>query len=203
MSKGNIILVAALIIAAAGALVGGYFLVGRGGSTKGESPGQSVFTFPSNETKKLTYTDSSGFSFSYPEGISISDITPDGDMYYSVLSLTKGQAAMKISVKDTSSAKVSDWIEKDKEAPKAATLSGATTISGISASQYKAGPKLYTVAIDSGVLFLIEGEADGGFWEEAQNTVAASFKREGEDSSSVDSSQGGGDAIYEEEEIVE
>jgi uncharacterized membrane protein len=146
-------------------------------------------------TAGATYNDESGFSFGYPKGVIVSDVTPDEDIYYSVLALAKGGNQITLTVKDTTAKTADNWA---KEELNGATLYGAVTMVGVSAKQYTSADKVYTVAIDQGVLYLIEGPKDDGFWEKTQGLVASTFTF-GRSSGSSTS----GETIYEEEEVVE
>lgn len=139
----------------------------------------------------LTYQDESGFSFGYPKGVKITDVTPDDDQYYSQLEITKGDNKITISVKDA----------KETFSPGQATLVGAVSLGGMSAKQYAFGGQLLTTAYDKGVLYLIEGPKDGDFWEDVQNLIASSFGIGTPQTSASNSS--GDNTIYEEEEVIE
>jgi hypothetical protein len=146
-------------------------------------------------TAGATYNDESGFSFGYPKGITVSDVTPDEEIYYSVLALAKGGSQITLTVKDTTVKTVDEWVKKELSN---ASLDGAVTIGGVAAKQYISGTKLYTTAIDQGVLYLIEGPKDDSFWEKTQGLVASTFTF-GRSSGSGTA----GETIYEEEEVVE
>ena len=166
--------------------VGGYLVVSLRKQRTQELPPASGEVIIKGD---LTYKDESGFSFGYPKGIKVSDVTPADEEYYSQLKLSKGDEFLTISVKD---AKTSGYENS--------SLVGAVSLAGMPAKQYAQGGKLITVAIDSGVVYLIEGLKDGDYWEDVQNTVALSFTLAEKTSTS-----GSGDenTIYEEEEVVE
>ena len=167
----------------------------------------SNFEEPEEKLKiedKEIYTHDSGFSFSYPSNLEISEETPKGDEYYAVLYLKspKVDEVLTISIKDTKVKNAASWIEDNLPQAK---LSGATTIGEISAKQYAFTnfnkEFLKTLAIDLGVLYEITNPQDGGFWEETGELVASSFafgeQAEEAPAAPVDN------AIYEEEEVVE
>ncbi|MEK7112589.1 MAG: hypothetical protein AAB875_04635 [Patescibacteria group bacterium] len=190
MSKKFLIILAVLAILAGGGLTG-YFLFYSKGKTKGPNTISSILKDKDGVGADLTYTDGAGFSFAYPKGITVKDITPVDSVTYTKLSLQKGKESLEIDVKDTT-AKIID-------PPSAATLSGATTLGGISAKQYASGDILYTMAIDAGILYVIQGPKDGDFWEETQNLIVSTFSFAG----SAETTTEGDGAVYEEEEIVE
>ena len=185
MKKATLISIAVLFLVLSG--IGGYFVVSL---RKQKTPASQTTTLPEATVKgDLVYKDESGFSFSYSKGIKVTDITPESDEYYSRLKLAKGNEFLTISVKD---AKTSGYEDS--------SLVGAVSLAGMPAKQYAKGEKLATVAVDSGVVYLIEGLKDGGYWEDVQNTVALSFtlaEKTSSSGSAVDN------AIYEEEEVIE
>lgn len=190
MSKKFLIILAVLAILAGGGLTG-YFLFYSKGKTEGPNSPSSIFEDKNGVAADLTYTDEAGFSFGYPKGITVKDITPVDSVTYTKLSLQKGKESLVIEVKDTTA--------KTIDTPAGATLSGATTLGGISAKQFVSSDILYTMAIDAGVLYIIQGPKDGDFWEETQNLVVSTFSFAG----GADTTSTGDGAIYEEEEIVE
>lgn len=149
-----------------------------------------------------TYRDEAGFSFGYPKDIKVSDITPDEAAYYSKLSLKKEGKKLIISAKDTKYKNPEEWLTKDKDAPEDTSLIGAISLGGISAKQYASDGKLWTVATDQGVLYLIEGPKDGGFWESLHDLLVSTFSFSKPEKATGATGSGDG-AIYEEEEVVE
>lgn len=159
--------------------------------------------------KEKTYTDTSGFSFKHPESIAVADKTPNDDTYYTLLSLesktskdlpAQAGGPLTITIKDTSFKTVDEWLTKDPAAPKGATLNGATSLGGISAKQYTQSGKNWTVAIDGGILYYIQGPKDGSYWDKVQDLAASSFTI-----AKPQATSGGTDSgvIYEGEEVIE
>lgn len=138
----------------------------------------------------LTYTDQSGFSFKYPKSLSLKDLTPADEAYYSVLSLTDGKKELKITIKDIGTEIIS---------PSNATLTGAVTLGGLSAKQYKTSSSELTIATDQGVLYQVESPVDP-LWENIHDIIVSSFTL----GQSQDTKQPGSSSntVYE-EEIVE
>lgn len=165
MSKKIVIVLAAIVVIVAG-VGGGYYVMSFRNQNSGNPASKLSIPvpLPVSEEKNEVYKDSSGFSFAYPSGIKVNDVTPDN--YYSLLTLEKGREAIKITVKD---GKASDISFSNGE------LIGAVTLGGIPAKQYKSGNSLITAALDSGIVYIIEGPKDGSFWENAQNTIVSSF----------------------------
>jgi hypothetical protein len=191
----GIIIVLVLVVGG----LGGYFVFSLRNKNNSSNFSSLVSQLTESEevTAEATYADESGFSFGYPKGVIVSDVTPDEDIYYSVLALSKGGNQITLTAKDTKVKTIDEWIEDGLgENP---SLYGATTLGDLSARQYTLDSKLYTVAVGQEVVYLIEGPKDDGFWENTQNLVVSTFKF------GFDSSDSGGsiETIYEEEEIVE
>jgi len=202
MGKKIILIIVILIL---GVVLGGgiyYFIKKNQNSASNKVKGtpNSNLQLKSEETigDDLTYTSDAGFSFKYPKGIKVTDVTPSGDEYYTVLSLKGSGGEATITAKDTLYKTLDDYLKSLNPKP---VLSGAVTLGGISAKQYSQSAKLFTFAIDKGVLFQIESPKDNGYWEKVQDTVVTSFVFKGQNESSAASQDS--NAIYEEEEIVE
>jgi hypothetical protein len=166
--------------------------------------------------KQVLYTDESGFSFKYPENYKVEDLTEEaGKEYYTKLEIRENQGSqgdrgdrgkikMRIEMKDTEYKSVEEWLSKDKEAPESAKLKGAVELDGVAAVQYETENKLFTAAIDQGVLYLIGSEKEN---KAVYNLLVSSFNFEEEADTggggASGSSGGGGNVIYEEEEVVE
>ncbi len=62
--------------------------------------------------------------------------------------------------------------------PTDASLVGAATLGKFSAKQYtyksKGDDILGTVAVNQGIVYLVEGPKDGGSWEDLQNAIVGS-----------------------------
>ena len=151
-----------------------------------------------------TYNDEAGFSFNYPEGLTIKDVTGDNETLYSSLEVSKGFSGEKmiIEVADTTFSSINAWL-KSPEASGAGT-SREITLAGMPASQIQfTNPRrLVTIVIDGGIMYFFESPLDEtGFWNKAHNDIVSSFTL-GENQ--VPAPEGGGqEVIYEEEEIIE
>lgn len=207
MSKRVLLIVVVLVLLTIGGVTGYFVLSSKGTSSEARS-GRSFSIIPKTSQKEKTevkaevlYEDTSGFSFRYPKGVKVSDVTPEDDTYYSQLNLAEGSEKMTITLKDTSSKTIDAWFKSDP-IYSGASLVGATTLGGISAKQYAKSETLITVALDQGILYLIEGPKDGAFWEEAQNAIVPTFSF-ATASKSSSSSSSSSNIEYEEEEVVE
>ena len=199
MSKKIIILVSVCVLLLAAG--GGYLIV----SSKNKSSSRSHPETESIITKEaalgdLEYDDASGFSFMYPKSLRVEDITPSDDSYYSKVALTKSGSKLTITVKDESAKTVDEFLKSD-EYYKDAVLSGATSLAGISAKEYALDGKLITIALKDGILYLVEGNKDTGFWEDTQGIVVSTFSFGLKSSGSATSDDS--NTTYEPEEVVE
>lgn len=200
MNKKLIILISIIILLLS--VAGGYFIV----NVKNKSNLTDNLPTVTNDTESkdvvlgdLEYDDASGFSFKYPKSLRVEDVTPSDDSYYSKLNLTKSGGKLIITVKDETAKTVDEFIKSD-DYYTGATLSGATTLAGIAAKEYLLNGKKITLALSDGILYLVEGNKDSGFWEDAQNVVVSTFSF-GSKSSNATSSDS--NTTYEAEEVVE
>lgn len=203
MSKKLIIIISAIVVVLGGA-VGGYLVfskLGSSGTANTNAPSNgfnlnSVTQTISNEPDAI-YTDDSGYSFSYPSSITVKDTTPNDNTYYSQLELSKSGQTLKVAITDGN-------LDPYKS-NKTASLIGSTLMGGITANQYSVSGRLVSVAIDQGVLYVIDGPQDGGFWESSQNKLLQTFKFAGQAGSgtAATDSSGSTDAntSYEEETV--
>lgn len=198
MSKKYLIIGTVLLVLVLGA-AGGYFLFSRKNFDQAGSslPDGSFNANQSGVNQKfndplVSYQDGSGYSFSYPQTITVKDVTPNDDNYYSALELSRDGKTMKVNITVGN-------IDPYKT-NKSAALVGSTTLAGITANQYSLAGNLVTVAIDQGVLYVLDGPKDAGFWEDAQGKIVSSFKFAGQSATS-DSGSSDVNTTYEEETV--
>jgi hypothetical protein len=197
MNKKLIILISVLVLLLATG--GGYLIVSLKNKTNiSPTPSSESATAKEVASPDLDYSDASGFSFSYPKSLRVEDVTPSDDSYYSKLTLTKSGGKLTITVKDETEKTIDGFLSSD-DYYKNAAISGATTLAGIPAKEYGLDGKKITVALKDGILYLVEGNKDGDFWEGAQGIVVSTF------SFGQKSSESSSDAntTYEPEEVVE
>ncbi|MBI3289831.1 hypothetical protein HYZ78_00360 [Candidatus Microgenomates bacterium] len=202
MSKKILVLVCVAVLLAGGTV--GYFLSARSGGKLDSLVPEGAFSGLQKvgiEGEEV-YQDESGFSFKYPKGAEVKDVTPEDSEYYSVLEISHAQTRgiISISIRDTQSSSISDWVEKNLKEPK---LLGAVSLGNIQAKQYEfssEGAKLVTVAVDKGIIYEINSPGGNDFWEESLNLLLSSFVFGLE---RAEPQTAGDLVIYEEEEIVE
>ena len=60
--------------------------------------------------KEVIYEDPSGFSFKYPEDWEVTDDTPDDNVHYAAITLSKDDQRMSVVIKDTKYKRTNDWL---------------------------------------------------------------------------------------------
>lgn len=209
MSKNKIVVLASVIILALSVAIAAYIWFRPGRETKKPGAGSEItkgdIFLKEEATPDVLYEDSSGFSIKHAASITIEDLTPEESEFYTLLDLKRGDSGMSIAFKDTEYKSVEDMLEKDSDAPKNTSLIGAASLDGIPMTQYsynfESKEILLSAAIDKGVLYLIEGPKDEGFWEETQNLIVSTFAFAQKEAPSA--SSGGQAVIYEAEEVIE
>lgn len=148
-----------------------------------------------------TYTDPSGFSFNYPDNLSLLNNGLKDEGSYAELQLSANGVAGSLFLKiaDSKLATLDEWVKMKNsgaEPPKEMTLGN------LKALQIKSNDKLMLGALDQGILFTIEIPQEN-FWVEVLNIVTAdfSFAPPPADETSQDSSSS--DVTYDGEEVVE
>ncbi len=216
MSKSNaiILVIIFLVVSVAGAF--GFVMISRNNNSKDndktelttlESDNSEVAdTDSKTDSSTQSYTDESGFSFKYPAGYSVTDITPATDSsYYSKVSVSNSNTELTVSVFDTKSKSIASWITSAESDYKSAKLTGSVNIGGVSASEYmdSTNNKSLILFIDQGVMYLFSAGTDSKS-SDLMDAVTASFsfapstKQTGSSSGTSQSSE-----IIEDEEVVE
>lgn len=144
------------------------------------------------------YTDPSGFSFNYPDNLSLVNNELKDESVYADIQLTaKGtDGSLGLKIADSELTSLESWVKttKSSQTPKEVKLGN------LKALEVTTGDKLLLGAVDQGVLFTIEiplaGDKD--FWVSVYNTVLAEFTFSG---GGVSSSSD--DITFEGEEVIE
>lgn len=155
---------------------------------------------PSQNLKE--YLSDSGFSFSYPEELTLDNKKASDSATYADISLTSpkvpGQITLKIA--DTGLKSLEDWSKKGKE----------ITLAGIPAWEISSQDGgLSTAALDQGILFQIEvlPDKEEDYWSSVYKTLIETFSFSppdvGESSNVESSGDAGGEIIFEGEETIE
>lgn len=201
MDKKTVWLLGAILgIIILGILILNPFKQKSAGSAPGLSLQQAAEITPSKTLK--TYTDPSGFSFNYPDNLSLLNNELKAADSYAELQLTASgvSGSLVLKITDSKLTSLDEWV-KDKnstaEAPKEMKLGS------LKALQIKSNDKLLLGALDQGILFTIEIPQED-FWKEVLNIVVADFsfiQPSSGEASAGDS--GSSDVTFDGEEVVE
>lgn len=170
---------------------------------------KSFLTTPQGSPKELTkeiepsktlksYTDPSGFTFNYPDNLSLVNNEAKDTITYADIQLTaKGvSGSLDLKISDSKFVSLDEWVKKNalSQAPKERNLGN------LKALEITTSDKMLLAALDQGVLFTIDipfGEKKD-FWVDVYSKVLADF--------SFVSLGGAGstdEVVFEGEEVVE
>ncbi len=156
----------------------------------------------------IEYSDPSGFSFSYPDNLSLTNNeSEDPNTYADIILTAKGVTGdLDLKISDTKFASLDNWIEGNdlsSQTPKEVKLGD------LKALEIKTNNRLLLGALDQGVLFTIEISfaEKPDFWMKVYNTVLSNFTFAPPSQDTV-ATQGGSntsseEVIFEGEEVVE
>lgn len=148
----------------------------------------------------ISYTDPSGFSFSYPDNLSLNKNEPKSERVYADLNLTaKGvDGELILIISDSSFTNIDEWVKANQID---STPVEKASLGTLEAMEITTNDKIILGAYDKGVLFTIEA-SKGDFWKQVLNIVIKEFNfvsPTAENSTTVSSS----DVVFEGEEVVE
>ena len=157
-------------------------------------------TLPSQTLK--TYSDAAGFSFNYPDNLSlVRNELLDTAAYADIQLSAKGvDGSLNLKIADSKLASLDEWVKSNKVASESATEAKLGTLL---ARQIQLRDKLLLGALNQGILFTLEiPQTD--FWQKVSQKVAADFsfappQLEGSTSGNTSTE----DVIFEGEEVVE
>lgn len=163
---------------------------------------QVAETIPSETTK--TYSDPAGFSFSYPDNLSLTKNDLTDASYAEVQLSAKGlMGSLILKITDSKFASIDEWAKSIKDVvgtPKEVKLGN------LKALEIKVSSGLKLASVDQGVLFSLDvPNSQNDFWMKVYNKILAEFTfapptnadSQGTVSSSSD------DVSFEGEEVVE
>jgi hypothetical protein len=203
MKKPLIILLGALVLGGIGAAT--YLLVSP---SKSEAPKEVVTQTTAQKSRLLSWDDPAGFTFSYPEGVSVNKHDEDQQNYAHIeMTHAEHKGGLVIWAKDLP-AGVTDtasWLKKD------ATLSAAvaldTTLGDVPAKKIllsTPNKRMVVGTVTDGLLFYVESDLfDEAYWQAAINTVTGSFAFKPTDTPAQAASQPSDDEQVDEEEILQ
>lgn len=146
------------------------------------------------------YIDESGFSFNYPDNLSISSNELKEDNYYAQLQITTKDVggSLALNITDSKYKTINDWIKTFTN-----KTSKEVDLGSLKAMEIESDGKILLGALDSGIFFNIEvnfGESKD-YWMSVYQTVLKDFAFS---APTVASDVGGfSDVSYDGEEVVE
>lgn len=151
----------------------------------------------------LTWTDPAGFTFQYPEGLTINKHEDDNANYAHLEFTSKDhQGNLIVWAKDTND-HLSSWIENDKRFNGASVID--TAFAGVAGKKIlilTPSALLISGAIDQAILFTVETKlVDKEFWNKVHDTIAGSFAFIPDNPGQSGGSAGSAQAVDEEETI--
>lgn len=160
-----------------------------------------------NQSKKavpsetlIEYSDPSGFTFSYPDNLSITKKEVDESTYADLqLFSNEVNGSLSLKISDSKFKSIDDWVKSNttEETPKEVKLGN------LKALELRLKDRLLMAALDQGIEFTIEMPLlEEDFWMKVYNKVLASFSFVAPQTSSSDTTSLD-DVIFEGEEVVE
>lgn len=186
-------------------------VVFRGGTSKSslQTPlskiiEEKVQVTPSETT--IDYSDPTGFSFSYPDNLSLTNNEIEGNNTYADIQLFgKGiNGSLSLKVKDTKLKNLDEWL-KENLIPSTLTPK-EVFFGGIKAIEIKTPDRFLMAGIDQGILFTIEIPLiEESFWMKVYEKILSNFAftAPSQGVSTQGAAVGSNDVSFEGEEVVE
>ncbi|MBI2315422.1 hypothetical protein HYU93_05220 [Candidatus Daviesbacteria bacterium] len=155
---------------------------------------------PSENLKE--YQDPSGFSFNYPDNLSIVKNDLEDNSTYADLQLTSKEISGSLSIKivDSKFKTLDDWLKLNQGA--ATQKPKEVTLGNLKASEIKLSDRLLLGALDQGILFTIEMPLlEEEFWLKVYNKLLEGFTFALPETTTQDTDNS--DVSFEGEEVVE
>lgn len=160
---------------------------------------------PSSKTKE--YIDASGFSFKYPDDVTVEKLEATDDTIYSQLKLSAQiEGSVVIIVQDTEFKTFEDWKVSNN------TVSNVkeVTLGSLKGNEVHVGTLTRTIAIDQGILFSLDLDAkeNKDYWDKVYEGIRTSFTFKAPENSvstgtTTSADTGAGDDVIFEEEVIE
>lgn len=154
----------------------------------------------------IEYTDPAGFSFSYPDNLSISKAEIEDPSTYTDLQLFSKDVngSLNLKIADSNFTSLDDWLKKN-QIP-SSTLTKEVNLGDLKALEVKTADRLLLGSLDEGVQFSIEFPLiEEDFWMKVYNKILTEFTFVSPDRTSSQgiSNYSSTDVTFEGEEIVE
>jgi len=188
-------------------ILGAWYLFFRPSSNLASSTSQSLSTFQTQKKAQpsetlIDYEDPSGFSFSYPDNLSISKADLDDNTYADLeLSSKDVSGSLSLKITDSKFKTLDEWVKLNREASKEEPRE--VKLGTLKAIQITTADRIMLGSLDQGIFFSIEmPKIEEGFWNEVYNKLTSNFSFV---SPSTASSQGtsSDDVSFEGEEVVQ
>lgn len=204
-----------ILVVVAICLIGGiiaFFILNPKGSTKQalSEPETQKEAVPSKSY--IDYADPAGFSFSYPDNISLAnraaeneDTSSDPDAYADLQLFSNDKSgSINLRIADTKLKTIEDW-KKENQIPADITPT-EKKLGTLSAYEFKTKDRVMLVSIDQGILFTVDMPViEEVFWNEVYDKVISGFSfgvPETEVAQSA-AAPSGDEVIFEGEEVIE
>ncbi len=157
-------------------------------------------TEPSETLKN--YSDPSGFSFNYPDNLSLlPNALKDSNSYADLQLVSKdAEGSLRLNITDTKLKTIDDWVKKtgSTDVPKDVNLGN------LKAKEVVSGDKVMLASLDSGILFNIEVAKNDYFLKVYEKVLKGfSFTQPAQASTSEGTAVSAEDVSFEGEEVVE
>lgn len=212
MNKKRAIIVVVVLLLIGIAAVAGYFYVAAQESQKTvaqkEVPTPTVVA-PSTTLQE--YTDPSGFTFEYPDNLTVTaqEIKDTTTYAHVLLTAPKVEGEIAIKVQETKLKSLDAWEVANKELISSASAK-EVKLGSLDAREVTLSDKTLIVAVDQNILFTIEvmPKTEKKYWENVAPTILASFSfgmtEAGSDSTSAPLADSADDSVVSEgEEVIE
>lgn len=150
----------------------------------------------------IEYKDPSGFSFNYPDDLSITKNEVDKATYADIQLYSKQiSGSLNLKITDSKFAKIEDWLKLNKAASKESPKE--VKLGNLQGLEIKTDDRLLLGALDQGILFTIEMPLiEQDYWMKVYSKVLTNFTFSPPDNSASQSSDSS-DVTFEGEEVVE
>lgn len=179
MNKQRAIIVVVVLLLIGIAVVAGYFYVAAQESQKTiaqkEAPTPTIIA-PSTTLQE--YTDPSGFTFEYPDNLTLApqEIKDTAVYAHVLITAPKVEGDITVKVQDTKAVSLEKWIVDNKEIV-SSEIGKEVTLGGLDAREFMLPNKTLIVAVDQKILFTIEimPKTEKKYWENVSSIILSSF----------------------------
>lgn len=206
------ILIGVLIVLVIGGITGGVIVFLQKQTAVSPLPTEQETKTKNLPSKTLKeYTDPSGFTFSYPDDLSIKTNEAEDDTVYADIQLTATEANgnLRVRIVDTKVKSIKEWLDQIPAGINTDLYKDAK-LDELPAKEYKDDNGIELLALDQGVLFEVNVsfENNKDFWQKVYDNTTSTFSfaqaESGQSTTTSGSSSGSSsDIIFEGEEVIE